>query len=66
LLVLAIFVVEVVFGIEGFGLVLIDAVDARDMPTVLGCTLVVILVAIVGNVLQDLSYRYLDPRVDEE
>jgi ABC-type dipeptide/oligopeptide/nickel transport system permease component len=36
------------------------------MPTVLGCTLVVILVAIVGNVLQDLSYRYLDPRVDEE
>jgi peptide/nickel transport system permease protein len=66
LLVLSIFVIEVVFGIEGFGLVFFEAIDARDLPVLLGGTVVLIFVGVFGNVIQDLSYQYLDPRVDAE
>ncbi|TKX73587.1 ABC transporter permease [Halorubrum sp. GN11_10-6_MGM] len=64
LLVLATFVIEVLFGIEGFGLLLLNAVASRDLPVLLGGTVVVIWVGIVATVLQDLAYGYLDPRVD--
>ncbi len=65
LLVLSIFVIEMVFGIEGFGVVFFFAIDARDMPVLLGCTMVIILVGILGNIIQDMSYHYLDPRVGD-
>lgn len=64
LLVLATFVIEVLFGIDGFGLLLLEAVGARDLPVILGGTVVVIAVGVVGNVVQDLAYGYLDPRVE--
>ncbi|WP_290817751.1 ABC transporter permease [Halovivax sp.] len=64
LLVLAIFVIEVLFGIEGLGLLLFDAIEARDLPVLLGGTMVVIAVGVVGNIVQDVSYTVLDPRVD--
>ena len=64
LLVLATFVIEVLFGIEGFGLLLLDAVENRDLPVLLGGTVVIIWVGVLGNVVQDLAYGYLDPRVD--
>ena len=66
LLVLGIFVVEVLFGIEGLGFVLLNAVDARDLPVLLGSTLIIIFVTVVGNVVQDISYQYLDPRVGDD
>lgn len=64
LLVLAVFVIESLFGIDGFGSLLFEAIHMRDLPVVLGCTLVIIAVGIVGNVVQDLAYSSLDPRVD--
>jgi peptide/nickel transport system permease protein len=64
LLVLSVFVVETLFGIDGFGLLLFDAVRTRDLPVLLGGTVVIIGVGVVGNVVQDVSYGLLDPRVD--
>ncbi|MFW5918646.1 MAG: ABC transporter permease [Halanaeroarchaeum sp.] len=64
LLVLAVFVIEVLFGIEGFGLLYLEAIQMRDIPVVLGGTMVVVALGVVGNVVQDLSYGYLDPRVE--
>lgn len=64
LLVLAVFVIESLFDIDGFGLLLFEAVHMRDLPVVLGCTLVIVAIGIVGNVVQDLAYSSLDPRVD--
>jgi len=64
LLVLTVFVLETVFGIDGFGLLLIEAVDQRDIPVMLGGTMVIIAVGIGGNVVQDVAYSLLDPRVD--
>ena len=63
LLMLAIFVIEVVFGIEGFGLLFFFAMVGRDIPVILGAAIVIIAVGVVGNILQDISYQYLDPRV---
>lgn len=64
LLVLTVFVVESLFGIDGFGSLLIEAVDQRDIPVLLGGTMVIIAVGVGGNIVQDFSYSVLDPRVD--
>ncbi len=63
-LVLSVFVIEHLFGIAGFGTLLYDAVFYRDIPVVLGCTLAIIAVGVAGNVVQDVGYSVLDPRVD--
>ena len=64
LLVLTVFVIEVLFGIDGFGQLLFGAIDQRDLPVLLGGTMVVVAVGVGGNVLQDVAYELLDPRVD--
>ena len=64
LLVLAVFVIEMLFGIDGFGLLFFVALTERDLPVVLGGTMVIIILGVVGNIIQDLLYSYLDPRVD--
>jgi peptide/nickel transport system permease protein len=65
-LVLGILVIEEVFNIPGFGSLMLRAVGARDMPLVLGVTMVVAFIGIVGNFLQDVAYTVLDPRVGSE
>lgn len=64
LLVLAVFVIEFVFGIDGFGRLLFYAVENRDLPILMGGSIVVIGVGVIGNIIQDVSYTALDPRVD--
>ncbi|RDI70903.1 ABC transporter permease [Halopelagius longus] len=64
-LVLNVYVLEFVFDIPGLGAVSLAAVRDRDVPLVLGTTTLVILVGVVGNLLQDVAYAALDPRVDE-
>lgn len=56
-------VIEVVFQRPGFGTLLIDSVFDRDYPVVQGITLLVAVAFVMTNLLVDLSYKYLDPRV---
>lgn len=65
-LVLGILVIESVFSIDGFGSLILLAVGERDMPLILGVTMVVAFVGIVGNFLQDVAYTVLDPRVGSD
>ncbi|WP_256299579.1 ABC transporter permease [Haloarchaeobius salinus] len=65
-LVLGILVIEEVFNIPGFGSLMLSAVGARDMPLILGVTMVVAFVGIVGNFFQDIAYTLLDPRVGSD
>jgi len=58
--------VEVVFGIPGLGRLTYEAVLQQDTNLVLGATLVFTFVAVVGNLLQDLVYTVLDPRISYE
>lgn len=65
LLVLAIFVVEMLFGIQGLGYVFFFAVDGRDFSVILGCTMAIVIFGTLASIVQDVSYYYLDPRIDD-
>ncbi len=54
---------ETIFAWPGVGRLVVDAIFARDYPIVQGSVLVIALVFIVVNLLVDLSYAYLDPRI---
>lgn len=56
-------VVETVFAWPGMGSLLINAVNSRDYPMVQGITLVYTIAFMAVNLLTDLSYGFLDPRV---
>jgi peptide/nickel transport system permease protein len=55
--------VETVFAWPGVGRLLFDAVLTRDYPVLLGVFLVVSVTVILANLLTDLLYAYLDPRI---
>lgn len=56
-------VVETVFTIPGLGRLLVDGIYARDYPVVQGCMLFVACIYIMVNLVVDLVYPLLDPRV---
>lgn len=56
-------VTETVFTIPGLGRLLVDGIYARDYPVVQGCMLYVALMYVVVNLIVDLVYPLLDPRV---
>jgi peptide/nickel transport system permease protein len=58
------YLVEVVFGIPGLGQLTFKAIQSQDTALVLGTTLIGVLIAVVGNLLQDVAYTVLDPRID--
>jgi peptide/nickel transport system permease protein len=56
-------VTESVYAIPGLGRLTVDAVLARDFPTIQGVILFFSLVYVLINLLIDLSYVFLDPRI---
>jgi oligopeptide transport system permease protein len=54
---------ETTFSWPGIGSQIVDSVTARDLPVILGLTLVVVLAYTVVNLLVDISYAWFDPRV---
>jgi peptide/nickel transport system permease protein len=56
-------VVETVFAVAGLGSLMINAIFARDYPLVQAVTLVFAILVVLINLLTDLSYSVLDPRV---
>ncbi len=55
--------IELIFGIPGMGQTLIQAVRLRDLPIVEGFVLFVVVLYLVINLVIDISYAWLDPRV---
>lgn len=56
-------VLENIFGIPGMGRGLVQAVIARDYPVVQSLALIAVLVVLAVNLLVDVIYAYLDPKV---
>ncbi len=54
---------ESVFAWPGLGRELLQAVDQRDYPVVMGGTLAIALVFVTVNLIVDLSYAFIDPRI---
>ena len=59
-------VIEIVFGIPGLGKLLVDTVFARDYYVLQGVMVFVVLMVLAINLLVDLTYSSLDPRVRSE
>jgi peptide/nickel transport system permease protein len=54
---------ETIFGLSGVGRILYDAITARDYGIVQSFTVVIAVFFVVLNLLVDISYAYLDPRI---
>ncbi len=57
------FIVESIFSVPGIGQLTVQSVTARDWPVFLGLTLFYALIVIVFNLIVDLTYSFLDPRI---
>src|SRR5690625_4304854 len=55
---------ETVFAINGMGLLIIDSILARDFPIAQGTILVVSLLFVLVNLIVDISYNFLNKRID--
>jgi peptide/nickel transport system permease protein len=56
-------ILENVFAWPGVGRLLVTAVSGRDFPVVQGITIMVAVVVLVINLLVDIAYAYVDPRI---
>ncbi|ACZ38410.1 ABC transporter permease [Sphaerobacter thermophilus] len=56
-------VVEEIFGYPGVGQLLVFAINNRDYPLIQGVVMIFALTFVIVNLLVDLSYAYLDPRI---
>jgi peptide/nickel transport system permease protein len=54
---------ETIFGFAGVGRMLFEAITARDFPIVQGFTIVIAVGYVTVNLLVDLSYVFIDPRI---
>ena len=56
-------VTETIFGWDGMGRFTMDGIIKRDYPVIMGCLIVGTVVFILVNLLTDIIYHYLDPRI---
>ena len=54
---------ESIFGWPGMGALFLDGVESRDYPLIMGLTLVLSSAVLVANLLTDLAYAAIDPRI---
>lgn len=54
---------ETVFTLPGMGTAMVAAILARDYPVIQGFTIVIALIFVLVNLIVDISYAYLDPRI---
>jgi len=55
--------IETVFAIPGVGRLMIDSIKLHDTPTVVGCMVFVALMVSIINLVVDLLYAFIDPRI---
>ena len=55
--------IESVFAITGTGSLLVNSIISRDIPVIQACILIIAVVVVISNLLVDICYGYLDPRI---
>jgi peptide/nickel transport system permease protein len=56
-------IAEIVFNFPGMGLLFLQSAVAHDFPVMLGATLIIGIATVIGNLLADIAYGILDPRI---
>ena len=59
-------ITEQIFSWPGMGTLMLKAIQGRDYPLIMGITVVIAVMVLIGNILIDLIYRLLDPRIDDK
>ena len=60
------FITETIFSWPGIGRLGVDAVTGRDYPVIMAVTMMSALLIVIGNLLADLAYAWVDPRIRYE
>jgi microcin C transport system permease protein len=58
--------IETIFSLEGLGLLGVDAVMQRDYPIIFGTLYMFTLLGLILNLISDIMYTIVDPRIDFE
>jgi peptide/nickel transport system permease protein len=56
-------VIEVIFAWPGIGMLALDAIERRDFPVVQADVILVAAVVVLLNLVVDMAYAYMDPRI---
>lgn len=55
--------IEIVFAWPGMGRLIVNSIFSQDTPVVIGCFFVFTLMVVLGNLIADISYALVDPRI---
>lgn len=58
--------IEIIFSLNGLGLLGYEAVISRDYPVIFGTLFIFTLIGLLSNLLGDVMYMWIDPRIDFE
>jgi peptide/nickel transport system permease protein len=56
-------IIETLFGVTGLGWTVIQAINQQDLPIILGITILAATFVVIANLIVDILYAVLDPRV---
>lgn len=59
-------VTEQIFSWPGMGTLMLKSIQSRDYPMIMGITVLISCIVLVGNIVVDIIYRMLDPRIDDK
>ena len=57
------FVTELIFGIPGMGRYFVTSITNRDYPVIMGTILLYAVILVMANLVVDIVYGFLDPRI---
>jgi len=55
--------VEYVFNYKGLGMLTITAINQFDIPVVIGCCIITVIIFVFVNIITDILYGFFDPRI---
>jgi peptide/nickel transport system permease protein len=55
--------VEYIFGWNGIGKEIVNALNTLDLPVIMGAVLIIATIFIILNIVVDIIYAYLDPKI---
>jgi len=56
-------IVEVIFAWPGMGRITFEAISSKDYPVLMAVNMIAAIMVISGNLISDILYRYIDPRI---
>ncbi|MCG8534008.1 MAG: ABC transporter permease subunit, partial [Pseudomonadales bacterium] len=60
------FLIEVIFSLDGLGLLGFESILSRDYPVIFGTLFIFTLISLVVGLISDVTYTLVDPRIDFE